>query len=225
MDADVWVMQKGVSNMHMASSMVWDWKVDRVEQIPGVKAVSAVLYLNGPLKIGGQDWFSYIIGVSPKYINAGPWSVAQGKSLPDAGEAVIPEVISRLTGIQLGDEVTLVDRPLRVVGLSIDTFSMASSVVFVSREDLGSLLEAGDQYSYQGRAGAAYRTKMRLNAENRMAYSKKSLTCQSVRDFLMNAICDLEGSGQRHPGPVSEEKQFHHAQPHPYSRRRHRHQV
>lgn len=148
MDADAWVMQKGVSNMHMASSMLWDWKVDRVEQIPGVKAVSAVLYLNGPVKIGEQDWFSYIIGVSPKYINAGPWSVAQGKSLPNAGEAVIPEVISRLTGIRLGDEVTLVDRPLRVVGLSIDTFSMASSVVFVSREDLGNLLEAGDQYSY-----------------------------------------------------------------------------
>lgn len=148
MDADVWVMQKGVSNMHMASSMVWDWKADRIAQIKGVKAVSAILYLNGPVNIGGKDWFSYIIGVSPEYRNAGPWSVIQGKFLPDVGEVVIPEVISRLTGVQIGENVILIDRPLRVVGLSRGTFSMASSVVFVSREDLGDLLEAGDQYSY-----------------------------------------------------------------------------
>lgn len=148
MEADVWVMQKGVSNMHMASSMMWDWKAGRIEQIPGVKAISAILYLNGPVKIGGKDWFSYIIGLSPEYSKAGPWSVSRGKSLPDAGEAVIPEVISKLTGVQLGDEITLVDRSLRVVGLSQGTFSMSSSVVFVSRADLGDLLDAGDQYSY-----------------------------------------------------------------------------
>lgn len=27
-DADVWVMQRGVSNMHMATSYVSDWKAD-----------------------------------------------------------------------------------------------------------------------------------------------------------------------------------------------------
>jgi hypothetical protein len=53
MEADVWVMQKGVSNMHMASSMVWDWKADKVAKVPGVLEVSAILYLNGPVKIGG----------------------------------------------------------------------------------------------------------------------------------------------------------------------------
>lgn len=148
MEADVWVMQKGVSNMHMTSSMVWDWKADRIAQLPGVREVSAILYLNGPIKIGGKDWFSYIIGVTPKFSRAGPWSMAQGKSMPDPGEAVIPKDIAQLTGVQIGDEITLVDRPLRVVGLSQDTFSMSSAVVFVSREDLGDLLAANDQFSY-----------------------------------------------------------------------------
>jgi ABC-type lipoprotein release transport system permease subunit len=148
MEVDVWVMQKGVSNMHMASSMVWDWKADRVAQVPGVSEVSAILYLNGPVKIGGKDWFSYIIGITPEYHRAGPWSMVQGKALPDPGEAVIPEVISQLTGVQVGDEIIMIDRPLRVVGLSHGTFSMASSVVFVSHEDLGDLLEGRDQFSY-----------------------------------------------------------------------------
>jgi len=148
MDADAWVMQKGVANMHMASSMVWDWKVDKIAQLPGVREVSAVLYFNGPVKIGDKDWFSYVIGISPEYSRAGPWRIAQGKAMPGPSEAVIPEVISQLSGVRIGDEITLIDRPLRVVGLSKDTFSMSSSVIFISREDLGDLLEGSDQYSY-----------------------------------------------------------------------------
>ena len=148
MEADVWVMQKGVSNMHMASSMVWDWKADKIAELPGVMEVSAILYLNGPVKIGGKDWFSYIIGIKPEYRRAGPWEMAKGKSLPDPGEAVIPEVISKLTGVNLGDEIIMINQPLRVVGLSRGTFSMASSVVFVSHQDLGDLLKGRDQFSY-----------------------------------------------------------------------------
>jgi len=148
MEADVWVMQKGVSNMHMASSMVWDWKADRIAQMPEVKEVAAILYFNGAVKIGGKDWFSYVIGVSPEQPRTGPWAIAQGKAIPGPGEAIIPDVISRLTGVGIGDEITLVDRPLRVVGLSRDTFSMASSIVFVAREDLGDMLDAEEQFSY-----------------------------------------------------------------------------
>lgn len=148
MEADVWVMQKGVSNMHMSSSMVWDWKADRIAKIPGVKEISAILYLNGPVKIGGKDWFSYIMGISPEYQRAGPWDVVEGKAIPGPGEAVIPEVITKLTGVKMGDEITMIDRPLRVVGLTRGTFSMASSVVFVSHEDLGDLVEGSDQFSY-----------------------------------------------------------------------------
>jgi len=148
MEADVWVMQKGVSNMHMSSSMVWDWKADKIAQLPGVREVSAILYLNGPVKIGGKDWFSYIMGITPEHRRAGPWEMAQGKAIPDSGEAVIPEVISQLTGVQMGDEIIMIDRPLHVVGISRGTFSMASAVVFVSREDLGDLLDGMEQYSY-----------------------------------------------------------------------------
>ena len=148
MEADLWVMQKGVSNMHMASSMVWDWKADKIAQMPEVREVTAILYFNGAVKIGGKGWFSYVMGIMPEQSRTGPWNMAQGKTIPGPGEAVIPEVISKLTGVQIGDEITLVDRPLKVVGLSRDTFSMTSSIVFVSREELGDLLEGRDQFSY-----------------------------------------------------------------------------
>ena len=100
------------------------------------------------MKIGGKDWFSYVIGISPEYRRTAPWVMAQGNAMPGPGEAVIPEVISQLTGIQIGDEITMIDRPLRIVGLSKETFAMSSSIVFVSREALDDLLEASDQFSY-----------------------------------------------------------------------------
>ena len=37
--ADVWVMQRGVSNMHMATSYLPDWKVRQVSELPGVAGV------------------------------------------------------------------------------------------------------------------------------------------------------------------------------------------
>lgn len=148
LQADVWVMQKGVSNMHMASSMVWDWKADRIASYPQVDAIAAILYLNGAVRAGGRDWVSYLIGLRPEHGRAGPWAMAAGASMPGPGEAVIPVVMSRLAGIGIGDEITMIDRQLTVVGLSRESFSMASSVVFVSAADLGDLLEAGDQYSY-----------------------------------------------------------------------------
>jgi ABC-type antimicrobial peptide transport system permease subunit len=132
----------------MASSMLWDWKADRIARLDEVQEVSAMLYLNGPVKIGDKDWFSYIIGVTPEYPRAGPWLVTAGKAIPGPGEAVIPAVISELTGITIGQEIMLVDQSLRVVGLTEETFSMASSIVFVSRQDLGELVEGSDQFSY-----------------------------------------------------------------------------
>jgi putative ABC transport system permease protein len=206
MAADVWVMQKGVSNMHMSSSMVWDWKVDRISELQGVDEVSAILYLNGPVKIAGKDWFSYIIGISPDYSRAGPWSMAQGKSMPGPGEAVIPAIISQLTGAQIGDEITMIDRKLRVVGLSSETFSMASSIVFVSREDLGDLLEGSEQYSYimvYARAGVSEQNLIaritdevdKVNAISSDAFieSDRQLALQMGAEIIrmMTVICTL----------------------------------
>ena len=40
--ADVWVMQRGVANMHMATSYLSDWKVEQVRQLPGVADVEPI---------------------------------------------------------------------------------------------------------------------------------------------------------------------------------------
>lgn len=147
-DADVWVMQKGVSNMHMASSLLWDWKQDLIARLPGVAAVESILYMNTVMSAGGMQWFSYVVGLDEGARRSGPWSMATGRAQPAPGEAVIPAVVARLAGVGIGDAIAILDRDFRVVGLSLGTFSMANSVTFVAKPDLADLMDAAGSVSY-----------------------------------------------------------------------------
>lgn len=147
-DADVWVMQKGVSNMHMATSFVWDWKADQVKDIEGVHKVTPILYLNTVMRAGDRNWFSFIVGLEEDNARAGPWRVAQGKTVPGPGEAIVPSVLARLTGLELGDHIAIAGRHFAVSGLSDGTFSMANSITFVTMSDLSDIMSTIGSMSY-----------------------------------------------------------------------------
>ena len=157
-DADVWVMQKGVSNMHMATSILPVSLAEEVARVPGVEDAEPILYLNAFVRVGGEDWFSYVVGIRAGASRGGPWRMAEGKASPGLGEAVIPDVLARKGGVRLGDDITIMGRPFRVVGLSRDTFSMANSITFVSYQDLEALMGTPASASYilvKGASGVA----------------------------------------------------------------------
>ncbi len=145
---DVWVMQRGVSNMHMASSFVWDTKIDRVAKVEGVKAVTPIVYVNSVIRAGGRDWFCYVVGLDSGQKRGGPWKLTAGRGDPDAGEAVIPDVLSRLTGIGIGDALFVTGKQLTVIGLSSGTFSMGNPVIFAHSSDVADVLSQFGTVSY-----------------------------------------------------------------------------
>lgn len=145
---DLWVMQKGVSNMHMATSFVDDSKVGRVAKLAGVKRATPILYANTVLKAAGRNWFSYVVGLKADSARAGPWAISAGRTLPHNGEIVLPAGIADTTGLKLGDRATIADKTFTIVGLSEGTFSMANSVAFVSFHDLEDLLSTRGNVSY-----------------------------------------------------------------------------
>lgn len=147
-EADVWVMQRGVSNMHMATSYLADWKVTRVGQVPGVAGVEAILYLNTVVEAGGRQWFAYVVGVDTPAERAGPWAMRAGKRQPEPGEAIVPGVFADISELELGGTLRIVDQRFGIVGLSEGTFSMANSVIFVNRRDLEDIMSSLDIVSY-----------------------------------------------------------------------------
>jgi putative ABC transport system permease protein len=146
--ADVWVMQRGVGNMHMATSYLSDWKVSEVRNVPGVASVEPILYLNTVVDAGDQQWFAYIVGLDTPATAAGPWAMHSGNRDPAIGEAVVPEVFAQVTGLDLGSTVRIVDHEFTVVGLSRGTFSMANSVIFVTRVDVEDIMTSLDIVSF-----------------------------------------------------------------------------
>tara|TARA_R110002096_G_scaffold198229_3_gene381964 strand:- start:706 stop:1815 length:1110 start_codon:yes stop_codon:yes gene_type:complete len=148
MHADVWVMQNGVENMHMASSLIWDSKQTRIERIAGVQRVTPILYLNSIVVIGGRRWFSYIIGIEATNDRAGPWLLEKGVRPHNAGDIVVPAAIGRMVKVKIGDRARLADRALTVVGLSKETFSMANPVMFVTLETLRDAMSLSASHSY-----------------------------------------------------------------------------
>ena len=146
--ADVWVMQRGVLNMHMANSFVWAWKAKRIAQLPGVRAAIPILYSGALVRMGGRTMVAYAVGLGPDAHRAGPWAMAAGRAIPEPGEIVLPRVFAQLTGVGLGARVELTGKRLEVVGLSEGTYSMANPVVFVAASDLADMMQAEGTVSY-----------------------------------------------------------------------------
>src|SRR3990170_4343824 len=62
-EADVVVSQAGVRNMHMASSSIPRSLVPRIEGIPGVEAVTPILYVTNMLVLDEERSLAYVIGL------------------------------------------------------------------------------------------------------------------------------------------------------------------
>jgi putative ABC transport system permease protein len=147
-DADVWVMQSGVANMHMATSYLQDWKVAEISRVRDVDSVEAILYLNTVTETAGTQWFSFVVGLDVPSRHAGPWAIAAGLDQPGYGEAVVPAAFAVMSGLGLGDPIRIADRQFIVVGLSRETFSMSNSLIFVTRRDLEDIMTSLDIVSY-----------------------------------------------------------------------------
>jgi putative ABC transport system permease protein len=145
---DLWVMQKGVSNMHMVTSFLWDWKAEVIEQMPEVDRVTPFLYLNTVVVVKEHKIFGFVVGLFSKDSPAGPWSISRGRHLRSVDEIVVPEPMASIYDVQLGDTVLVVDRDYRVVGFSKGVYSSANPVFFVLREQLQNSLSSAGTHSY-----------------------------------------------------------------------------
>ncbi|MFV2091186.1 MAG: ABC transporter permease, partial [Pseudomonadales bacterium] len=147
-DADIWVMQRGVSNMHMSTSYLYDWKATQIADVPGVASAEPILYLNSVVETGGKQWFSYVVGLDVPGATAGPWAMVAGKVEPGIGEAVVPDVLARMSDVGLGDKIRITDQNFEIVGLSDGTFSIANPVFFITKTDLEDIMTSLDITSF-----------------------------------------------------------------------------
>ena len=179
--ADIFVAQSGVRNMHMAASSLPASVIEDVKGVPGVEEVAPILYLTNMVVIGDERNLAYIIGLPEDAKMGTPWKVAEGRGNPREGETVIDRDIAQKSGVNLGDEVEILGRKFKVVGLSEGTASLVSSVAFVSIGDFAALRGSPDTVSFllvKVKSGESPRT-----VATRIETQVDNVTVQATTDF------------------------------------------
>jgi putative ABC transport system permease protein len=146
--ADVWVAQKGVRNMHMASSTLTVGTIDRVRTVNGVASVTQILFQLSTVTTGGDSHIVYVIGLPPGPAAGAPWRVVAGIGVPGTGETVIDRDVADQSRVGLGSLVTILGQRFRVAGLSAGTLNIVNSIAFVSMADLAAIRGSSDTVSY-----------------------------------------------------------------------------
>ncbi len=138
--APLWMMQAGVSNMHMSSSILPPGTLERVQEVPGVQAAVGLLYANAGVNVNGNLIYSYIFAVENGAPFGGPWKMAAGKTDLAPNEVIIDRELAARYGVGLGDTVNVLGSDLVIAGLSQETFGIATSITFVNKDWLTGVL-------------------------------------------------------------------------------------
>lgn len=146
--ADIWVSQKDVRNMHMASSSLPESVARKVKYVPGVASVTPILYLTNNVVVGDERNLAYIIGLPERAEFGGPWKVSSGASLPGKGKVIIDRGIAQKSGIALGDEVEILGDEFEVAGFSEGTSTLVNSVAFISMDDFEEMRSSYNTVSF-----------------------------------------------------------------------------
>ncbi len=147
--ASLWLMQAGVENMHMSSSLLAPEVVEQVRGVEGVKHAVGLLYASGAVDLGATQVYSYIFAVADDAPFGGPWELVEGTAHPAPDGLVLDRDLAARYGLELGDPVHLFGRELRIAGLSRGAFGIATSVTFVNKSTLAGLMGVSpDSASY-----------------------------------------------------------------------------
>lgn len=146
--ADIWVSQKDVLNLHMASSSLPNSVARKAKIVPGVEAVTPIYYLTTNVAAGDEQNLAYIIGLPEGAELGGPWVISSGRSLPGKDEVIIDRNIAEKSNVALGDKVKILGEEFKVIGLSEGTSSLVNSVAFISKDNFEELRASSGTFSF-----------------------------------------------------------------------------
>ncbi len=139
-DTDLWVVQKGNESFFSPSVMTQN-TLDRLDPVPGVEHISSLAGRTLRLRFEDEEFDAYVMGFQAPVEGSrfggkgGPIKMKKGSAAPKPGEIIIDDILARIAGIEIGDEVLAGETPLKVVGISSGGNLGVSILNFVSSYD------------------------------------------------------------------------------------------
>ena len=137
----VLVAERGIRDFLGTSSVLPDGALDAVRQTPGVDAVVPIVSQFVIFERHSRKDGFFLVGYDPT-IGGGPWKLVAGRPPTGNDEIVMDRVTAGEHDLALGDNLTLLDRRITVVGLSDENTFWAGSIAFARLSTLEELLRA-----------------------------------------------------------------------------------
>ncbi len=139
-DAQVWVVQKGFTDIAHGFSVVPASIKAPLEKIPGVKSANPITgaRTNVPTP-NGTDSLS-VIGYDTKSGVGGPWDFSTDPAAPKPGQVVVDKTFADTAGLSVGDRLRFPDRSRKIVALSSGTNQFTNQLAFGDLRDVQNLV-------------------------------------------------------------------------------------
>lgn len=144
--ARVFVAQRGVRNMHMATSAVPLADVAKIRAVPGVTWADPILYAPDAVVTKSGRMITYVVGYLPGG-RGGPTTLESGRT-PNPGQIVIDRQAARRLHVGVGDSVRVMGRTWQVSGVTTRLTNIANTVVFVRFDEFASARQVRGVTSY-----------------------------------------------------------------------------
>lgn len=176
-DAQVWVVQKGFTDMAHGYSVLPETLERRLERIEGVRDANPITAKPVEIDVGDESANLLVVGYDTKTGVGGPWAFKGKERTPKRGELVVDEIFASTHGLDRGDTLELPDRERKIAALSAGTNQFTNQLSFGPIDDvreLGRLPEAVNFYALRTQAGreAAVQRRIERRFDGVSAFSK-----------------------------------------------------
>jgi putative ABC transport system permease protein len=136
--ADIWVVRPG-NESFFNPSILSNATIAALPGIEGVETVDTLLVWSIKVRFEGGSWDTYIVGFEEGGLG-GPIEMKRGSPTPAIGEIIVDDVLARRAGIEIGDEVGVGLRSLRVSGIAKGGNLLVTQLSFVHTEEARTLI-------------------------------------------------------------------------------------
>lgn len=130
--ADLWVLQDNATNILRGSSLISADQINAIARAPGVQTAAPVLFLLSTIRKGDKVKTIFLTGFEPDKGLGGPPLLVRGRGPRADDEIVLDRSFALKFGFEVGEEVDLQGRRLRIVGISRGTNAFVIQYAFVT---------------------------------------------------------------------------------------------
>lgn len=147
-DAQVWVVQKGFTDIAHGFSLVPAELERGLERLPGVTSANPINGARAEIPTANGPEALALVGYDTRSGVGGPWDFASAPAVPRRGEVVVDETFAETAGLDVGDTLETPDRPRTIVALSAGTNQFTNQIAFAPLADVAELLRVRDEVNF-----------------------------------------------------------------------------